>query len=365
MSEQTPQSATTQALPHKRNWKLIVGGTAALAVIAVIGFQFFRANPAASQTGSPEAGRATLGGGSNAQILAKVNNQAITYDVVARECVERYGEEVLDNLINRLIIQQECEKRGLTVTKAEIEEEVIETAKKFKLPLDTWYQMLAAERGLTRDQYHDDIIWPMLALKKLAGQQIEVTEADMKNGFERDYGPRVKARLILINSNIRNANQIWEEAKAKPEQFDELAIKYSADPNTRPLGGVIPPIRKNAGNDPGSKAIEDVAFKLQPGQISPVVQIGENRYVILKCEGQTEPVVTDIKEVWNVLYGQLIEEKTQTAVAKVFEKIKDDARVDNYLTRTTTGGRPAIQQTSGVKTPSPAQTAGGQLPLTR
>ncbi len=363
MSERTHSPSVGLPSPSRKRSLSLIVCTLVLLAGAGIWFQFFRANPAASQTADADAGRASLNGTSaaaNSQILAKVNNQAITYDIVARECVNRHGKEVLENLINRLIIQQECEKRGITVTKAEIEQEVAETAKKFKLPLDTWYQMLQAERGLTRDQYHDDIIWPMLALKKLAGQQIEVTEADMKIGFERDYGPRVKARLILIDSNIRHANQIWEEAKAAPEKFDELAIKYSADPNTRPLGGVIPPIRKHGG----SPQIEDVAFKMQPGDISPVIQIEENRYVILKCEGRTEPVVTDIRDVWNVLYSQLVEEKTQTAVAKVFDGIKTQARVDNYLTRTTTGGRPApIQQTGGVQQPNPSvKPAAGAAP---
>lgn len=330
----------------------ILAGTGVLVVAAGLWLQLFRANPAASQQADPQAtGRVSLEGAGN-KVLAKVNNQSITYDVVARECVARHGQEVLDNLINRLIIQQECEQRGITVTKAEVEQEVLVTTKKFNLPLDTWYQMLQTERGLTKEQYHDDIIWPMLALKKLAGQNVQVTEEDMRRGFERDYGPRVKARLILVNGNVRQANQIWQQCQDNPDDFERLAREFSADPNTRPLGGVVPPIRRH-GN-PEQKTVEDVAFKLKPGEISSIVQVTENQYVILKCEGRTDAVYDDIKAVWNDLYNQLAEEKTQQAVAKVFEDIKSQARVDNFMTRTTTGGRNTVRQASAAQQPANA-----------
>ncbi len=343
MSERThsPDSQTTR--PASRSVVPYLAGTAVLLVAAGVWLQFFRANPAASQTAGAEAGRTSLTSSPNtAQVLAKVNGQSITYDVVARECVNRHGQEVLDTMINRLIIQQECEKRGITVTMEEVEKEVATTASKFKLPLDTWYKMLESERKLTRQQYHHDVIWPMLALRKLAGQSVEVTEEDMRIGFEREYGPRVKARLILIDGNLRQAGQIFDKCKENPDDFDRVAREYSADPNTRPLGGVIPPIRRHGG----SKNVEDEAFRLKPGEISPVIQVAENRYVILKCEGTTEPVVKDIRDVWDDLYAQLVEEKTQKAVARVFEDIRDQSRVDNFLTSRSTGTK-AIQPVSG------------------
>jgi foldase protein PrsA len=360
MSERTHSPQVAAASLSRRSLFPILAGTAMLLVAAAIWLQFFRAQPAASQANDPQAsGRASIES-SSGKILAKVNNQAITYDVVARECVARHGQEILDSLINRLIIQQECDRQGITVSKAEVEQEVIETAKKFKLPIDTWYQMLEAERGLTRQQYHDDIIWPMLALKKLAGQQVQVTEDDMKKGFEKHYGPRVKARMILVEGNVRQANQIWEKCEANPDDFDRLARELSADPNTRPLGGVIPPIRKHGGGKEFEQ-VEKEAFKMKPGEISPVVQIAENRYVILKCEGFTDPVEKDIRVVWNDLLNQLTEEKMQSEVAKVFERIKADARVDNFLTRTSTGKR--RQSANPVRQASAVQPAEAQSPV--
>ena len=359
MSERIHSPNAAPAGRPRRRLISYVTGTVVLLAAAGVGLQFFRANPAASQTNDPRAaGTAAAPSDVNAKPVAKVNGQPITYAILAKECVGRHGEDVLDSLINRLMIEQECQRKGIAVTQQEIEQEVASTAKKFNLPLDTWYKMLEAERGLNAQQYHRDIIWPMLALKKLAGQKVEVTEEDMKRGFERDYGPRVEARMILVNGNVRQAGQIFDRCNANPDEFDRIAREVSADPNTRPLGGVIPPIRKHGGN----KNVEDQAFRMRPGEISPVIQIQENSYVILKCEGFTDPVVTDIREVWEELYQQLVEEKTQVAVAQVFEQIQKSTRVDNFLTGKSTGGETPIQQTGGLRPPTsvqPARPAGG------
>ena len=63
--------------------------------------------------------------------------------------------------------------------------------------------MLQADRKITPDQYRRNVIWPMLALKKLASEKIEVTDDDMKRAFIRDYGEKVRARMIVLDNMPR------------------------------------------------------------------------------------------------------------------------------------------------------------------
>ena len=335
-------SVSTPITTHRprRAWGTILGGTMAVVIGAGVLFQVLRPEPAVSQTAEKPArgavaskGRAALDASAPAETMARVNNQTIGFDMVARECVDRHGKEVLENMINRLLIEQECERNKVNVSEAEVEQEITEITEKFKLPLDQWYKMLAAERGVTPQQYKNDVIWPMLALRKLAELQAEsqVTEADMLHAFERDYGPRVKARMILLNGNGRQAAKIWDQCKADPDKFEDLAAEFSTDPNTRSLGGAMPPIRKHGG----LPQLEEAAFKLKEGEISPIIQVGEQHF-ILKCEGRTEPITTDPKSVWDELYAQVTEEKTQLAVANTFKDIKDRADIHNYLDGTST-----------------------------
>ena len=287
MTENTPIDPAVTPPASGGKLKYLVFGTALILVAGGIGYQVYTAQTAGANTEAGQAGTARMN-----QHLARVNDQYISYEIVAKESVKRVGPEVLDNLINRMIIQQACEKQGVQVSQGEVTEEISRIAQKFKMPIETWYQMLHTERGLTPEQYQRDIIWPMLALKKLAGDKVDVTQKDMQQAFVRDYGRMVKARMIMID-NFRRAQEAYEKARKNPEKFDEYAHEYSIEPNSKALGGTIPHIRRFSGNE----TIEKEAFKLQPGQVSGILEVDHGQYVILKCEGFTEPVVTDINQV--------------------------------------------------------------------
>ena len=331
MSAGTHVTANNVAAKPKRRMVWIFGGAAAAVITGGLLMQYFRAPAGQAATETP-AGTARVGASRKPEMLARVGKESISYDAVAEECVARHGKEVLEDLIHRLIIQQACEEQNITVTEQEVSQEISRIAKRFNLDVNEYLKMLQSERSITPMQYRTSVIWPMLALKKLAGEEVDITEEDLQQAFVRSYGPRVKARVIMME-NPRQAQDVWEQARRNPEDFDKLAQKYSIDPNSRALGGQIPPIPRFTGNE----KLEQEAFKLKKGEISGLIQLSTGRHVILKCEGQTEPVVSNIEDVRDSLHDELKEAKTQQAVGKVFENVKQKTRVDNYLTMTTTG----------------------------
>jgi foldase protein PrsA len=350
-------SGTPQTSSISRLW-VAIAGTVTVLVAGLVLMQMFRAQPGQA---APETG-ANRNAGKKPDILARVGRETVSYDMVAQECVARYGKEILDDIINRMIIQHECDAKGITVTEEEVTAEIGRISKRFNLEPSAWYQMLQAERNITPQQYRQSVIWPMLALKKLAGEQVDITEEEMNKAFVRNYGPRVKAKLILLD-NSRRAGECWEKCNQDPDNFEKLAQEFSVDPNSKALGGTIPPIPRYSGND----NLETAAFKLKEiGEISGLIEVG-GRYAILKFEGRTEKVVNSIDEVRDSLYEELLEQKTQQSVAKVFETVKKNAQVDNYLTQTSTGpNRPftqaagGVQQTSGQRAAtSPVTNAAG------
>lgn len=316
---------------------LMVAGTAVAILVAGVMVQVMRppsAFPATETRQAEAAGQSSASDqGTAGRAVGRVNGVNISYAELARECVAREGATILDNLINRKIIQQACDARGIVISEADVNKEISRIAKKFGLAVDQWLQMLQAERKLTPDQYRREIIWPMLALRQLAGADVTITQQDLKKAFVRNYGQRVKAKAIVLD-HPRRATDVWEKVRAHPEEFGRLARQYSVDPASRPLEGAIPPIARYSGNT----TLEDAAFKLKPGEISSVLQIGPNQYIILLCEGHTEQVVDNMAEVEEILKQELQEEKTQEAVGKVFETLKSEARVDNFLTNVSTGG---------------------------
>lgn len=335
----------------------IVAVTAATVLVAGLMFQLGRAQ----STNAAERAGGAAKPPRRVELAAKITRHGrsiqIPLDDVARECLLRIGNDVLDSMLNRAVIQLACEDAGVAVSQPEVEQEIIRISEQFKIPVENWIAMLQQERNISPEQYSRDIIWPMLALKKLAGTKVEVTEQDLYRAFVRHYGKRVKCRMIMLD-NLRRANEVWQKAKLKPDDFDRLARDNSIDPNSRSLGGSIPPVARYTGND----EIEKVAFKLREGEISHIIELGFSRYVILKCEGFTKQLVTDIEQVRAALHKDLVEQKVQVAIAKLFESLKKTTRIDNYWNQTTTGD---VSQVSGRSTGrSGIRPAGGAAPGT-
>ncbi|RMG36334.1 MAG: peptidylprolyl isomerase [Planctomycetota bacterium] len=346
-----PRPIPTHRRSPLRTLLMLVGGTASILAVAGVSFQLLHvdhgSNPqpaSAAETRSSSTSPATQRkpwGGYAARVTHNGRQALISMEDLARECILRVGPEVLDNIINRTLIQLACEQRGIVVTQEEVDQEIVRIAKQFDLTVDNWLKMLKAQRDITPEEYRRDVIWPMLALKKLTGKTVTVTEDELQRAFYRHYGPRVKAKMIMLD-NIRRANDIWQKVTRNPESFERLAREYSIEPNSRALDGQIPPIPMFSGND----KLEEAAFKLRPGEISGIIQLGVNQYVILKCEGRTEQIVKSIDEpgIREELTEELRRQKTQELIAKTFDSIKKQARIDNYLTGVTTG---PVTQTSG------------------
>lgn len=340
---------------RKKSWVkpvAFVAGTAAVLVAG--GFVMQSMSPNVSQAATETAGKTAATTDRPVKVMARVNKEIIPFDMVAEECVSRYGKEVLDDIINRTMIQQACEAAGVTVTEEEVTSEINRIAKRFNLDVNNWYQMLQAERGINPQQYRRSVIWPMLALKKLASEKVDIKEEEINRAFVRNYGPRVKNRMILMD-NLRRATTVWEKVNADPENFEKYAQEFSIDPQSRALGGSVPPIPKYSGND----TIEKAAFALKEGEISGVIEVGPSRFAILKCEGRTVPAVNELtQEIRDSLYDELVEQKTQVSVAKTFEDIQKSTRIDNYLTATVTGP----DRVSNAPPGSPIQPTGTQQP---
>ena len=327
-------SPTVRQTERRSRGGLFVGGTLAVIIAAGIGMQVWRAqnSKAAEQAdGTGAAGQARID--ALRQAVGRVNGAAITYEMLARECVERHGKEVLDNLINRTIIQQACAERGITVSEQEVNQEVITLSKKFGLAVEQYYHLLEAERGLTPVQYRRDVLWPMLAMRKLAGREVEVTRQMMQEAYADNYGERVKARMMVFD-NLRRAQDAWEKLRQQPDEFERMARELSVEPNSRALGGTVPPIRQFSGAD---EKIRQAAFAMKNiDEISGIVQV-DNRYIILKYEGRTEPVEHDPKDVEAQLHAEIEGREVARLLGETFQNIQTAARVDNYLTGETRG----------------------------
>ena len=130
----------------------------------------------------------------------------------------------------------------------------------------------------------------MLHFKKLVEDEIVLNRKTIWSVvLQSAYGPRVEV-LAIVLSDQRSAQKLWEMARDNPtdEFFGRLAEQYSVEPVSSSNLGKVPPIRKFGGQP----AIEMEAFGLKPGELSGIIATG-GKYLILRCQGFTKPVVTD------------------------------------------------------------------------
>jgi parvulin-like peptidyl-prolyl isomerase len=270
-------------------------------------------------------------------IVATINGEPIPYQKLAEECLIRHGEEVLEVEISHLLLQQALSKHSVAVAQQDLDGEIAHAAKLAGVmtadgqpDFDKWFQVATEEQGVTKEQYLRDSVWPSAALKKLTGSTIRVDEEDLTKGFEANYGPRVTCRAIVLG-DMRRAQEVWAKARQNPslDFYGDLAEEYSIEPQSKSLRGEVPPIRRFGGQP----QLEDAAFQLADGELSGIIQLGD-KYVILKCEGRTEPVEVNAAEVRDVLYQDIFEKKLRIAMSDKFAEIRTQARIDNYLAGT-------------------------------
>ncbi|MEM8945791.1 MAG: peptidylprolyl isomerase [Planctomycetota bacterium] len=256
-------------------------------------------------------------------VMALVNGKDISRADLITACIKRYGEDVLESLVNKRLIMSHCKKRGITITQQEIAAEVDRMAKRFKLGREQWFEMLETERGISPEEYARDIVWPTLALRKLAAETVQPTRDEIDKAYESQYGEMVGARLIAVNDEAL-ARQLHAALSTDPDGFARAAIEHSIDVNSASVGGLIQPIRRHVG-DP---KIERVAFELQPGQISPIVSVA-GQHVILKCENRIPARQIARGEIEKQIIEKIKDEKLRGVANDLFAKLQSTATTVN------------------------------------
>lgn len=323
-----------------RRLRMILGSVAVVTISLLIRY-YWGAEPASADPATPTRARASSATPTGAHtpsttppasaskpwIVAKVNGEQITRDQLGQECLRHYGEAVLESLVNKYLISEECRRQNIVITRGDVSEEIKRMATQFSVPTAQWLKMLEQERGISGEQYAADIVWPMLALRRLAGKQTEITHEELVKEFETRYGPAIDARLIACESAAM-AHEVHAKAVAEPDSFPDLAKEYSVDVASAAAGGVIQPIRTH-GSYP---EIEQAAFNMEDGQISEVIPAG-GQYVILKRRRELPgaKAVSFDATIQDGLRRVILQRKMRSTSNEIFQRLQANADVVNVL----------------------------------
>ncbi|MDQ1318163.1 MAG: peptidyl-prolyl cis-trans isomerase [Candidatus Poribacteria bacterium] len=247
-------------------------------------------------------------------------------------------DEALESLINQELLYQEGKKEGLESKDADVEAEVAKVKQNF--PTQEAFDQVLKMQGLTEPKFivmvkkvmtmRDTIKVKVQPLAKL------VTDKETQDYYEANKDKftepeQVKARHILIKSSPNASEQEKTVAKNKIDSilkeirdggdFSELAKKDSECPSA-PQGGDLGFFSRGQMVKP----FEDVAFALEPGQVSDVVET-EFGYHIIRVDEKKPGKQLELEKVQERIKEVLTNEEIDKALAEWLKPIKENSSI--------------------------------------
>lgn len=250
----------------------------------------------------------------------------------------RLRAEFLDQLVAKLLMAVHAEQVGITVTDAEIDNDVERALEDARAAAggDEPFERELERAGITelqlRTQWREQIRVRRLfeaLMRKEIWKEGEVTEQEVR-AYYRDHREELPTRpetvtLAHIVILPGAAEETKEEAKRRIEKiereiragkdFAEAAKEYSEDPSSK-FGGSLGFIRLE---DLGSPPFEAAARKLIVGEMSPPVQTRFGWHLIL-----LEDVSGDQVKLRHILIKAGTGESEMADAARRAEKIRQD-----------------------------------------
>lgn len=285
---------------------------------------------ASNALGSPQAAQPAQPQQNQKQIetLAVVNGQQITRHQIANECMRRFGEDVLESIIKKYLVLDQCRKNGVVITEKDVNDDILEKAKKFGWSSDRYIETICTGKNISLDRLKNDVIWHELAIRRLASINMQVAPEELAERMEFEFGAKVQVRQIVVDSQ-QLADQIYAQLQTNPDNFERLAKQFSVDTLSKSIGGLLQPIRRNSG----LPEFENLAFSLEPGQISKIFPFAE-KFIILRCE-RLFPAEQLSPEQTQYAHERVIEEITRTKLTEaargLFEQMKNDSQIVNVM----------------------------------
>lgn len=172
------------------------------------------------------------------KVVARVGGATIRYGELMTRLADKYGAELLSQLIDREAIRQEAEALQVTVGRGEIESELARMRQGYESE-DAFYKSMKEQLGLSRAELSEDVYYKLL-LERLATRTVSVTDTEVQ-AYIKDHPEEFKSfvQYHLLKAEVKTkeeANQFIADLN-KGFDFRVLAKERSLDTATAKSGG--------------------------------------------------------------------------------------------------------------------------------
>lgn len=294
--------------------------------------------------------KAFSGGAGLSEEVGSVNGVAISkgdlYDTLVKG---GNGESALEGLITYELVDQEAQKKGITISDADLDVEL--NVIKKSMGSEEAFQQALEQYKMTVDDLHSDLL-QQAQLRKLLSSQINITDEDIKNYYDQNKASftteeQVRASHILVATK-EEADAIVKQLKEGAD-FAALAKEKSLDTGSKDNGGDLDFFSKGSM----VQEFEASAFSLKVGEVSAPVK-SEYGYHIIKVTDRKEASAPTLEEKTAEIKDTLTSSKIYELSQTLITDLRSQAKIVNNLTVETT--TPAADTTSDAATGTDAAT---------
>jgi parvulin-like peptidyl-prolyl isomerase len=308
--------------------------------------------PAAAAPVTQPAEVATPGSDYSRRVVAYLNDtEPVTREELGEYLIARHGPEKLGTLVNKGIIEQACRKSGIEVTAAEVESALAEELRTLNMDVATFTKSFLTRYKQNLYEWKEDVVRPRLLLTKLCRDRVRVTDEDLQKAFEARYGEKIECRIILYGNGEearKKAVAEYPKVRDSEEAFDHAA-RHQEVAEYAAAGGKIKPFGRFEMGDP---QLDQLAFRLQPGEVSEVMQTRQG-WAILKC---LRHIPADTSRSLDAVRDALAKEVNDNKVAQEMQtlvpELRKRARPRLLLTRPSSGSLPTMPEDAGPPRPN-------------
>jgi peptidyl-prolyl cis-trans isomerase C len=252
-------------------------------------------------------------------------------------------KRVLEDLISRELLYQESQKKGIKISEKEVDEKLMDIKK--RLPNQASFESALKSINFSEATFKTFIRRGM-AIEKFIGEQfgkeVEIADKETRSYYENNLNlfkkpEQVRASHILIKVEPQASESQRAEAQKKLEKIQEkmqngedfasLAKEFSQGPSNV-KGGDLGYFRRGQMVKP----FQDAAFALKPGEVSGIVKTRFGYHLIKVVDKKQEGTIPYV-EVKDRIAQYLKREKIQKRMGLYVEKLKENAKVERFLTK--------------------------------
>ncbi|WP_419878218.1 peptidyl-prolyl cis-trans isomerase [Brevibacillus centrosporus] len=218
---------------------------------------------------------------------------------------QKFGDQVLQDMVNREVVFQAAKQQGVTVDQAELDQEMAQIRESYGSSSDSEFeQALIKQAGTTVEALRREITYQLL-LQALATKDIVISDEELLtfyNNHPERYARPMQMRLWqIVVASQQEAEQVAAELK-QGANFQALAKERSIDSLTSGNDGDMGWL--SLGDSRLPDEAQDVVADLETKKISAPMKVKEN-YVIYQMADRRKAEQQSFEQVKEAIRKEL------------------------------------------------------------